>query len=235
MQSSRTKFTSRKEPEGRNFPRDIETLTPKGQRTRKALLDAARVVFERDGFLDARISDITEECKMASGTFYTYFLSKEQIFYELAVGLLQEMLTGDSDMSVKTQGDPFSGIERANRRYLASYHKNAALMGLIEQVATFDEDLRLLRHARTRAFTERAKRQVASLQQLGHVSSDLDPYYCAVALTSMVSRYAYVCFVLPSEVDRDLDFEESVKTLSVLWANSLGISHNYASLPSFVQ
>jgi AcrR family transcriptional regulator len=168
---------------------------------------------------------------MASGTFYTYFVSKEQIFYELAVGLLQEMLTGDSEMPSGSRGDPLAGIERANRRYLASYRKNAALMGLIEQVATFNDDLRLLRHSRIRAFTERAKRQVASLQKLGHVSNDLDPYYCAVALTSMVSRYAYVCFVLPTEVDRELDFEESVKTLTVLWANALGISLDSVNQP----
>ncbi len=229
------KLAVRNDQEGRNFPRDVDALTPRGQRTRKALLEAARVVFERDGFLEARISDIATEGKMASGTFYTYFLSKEQIFCELAIGLLQEMLTGDSEAPSSAGDDPYTRIERANRRYLSSYRKNAALMGLIEQVATFNEDLRLLRHSRTRAFTERARRQVASLQKAGCVSTDLDPYYCAVALTSMVSRYAYVSFVLPSEVDHELDFEESVKTLTFLWANSLGISFDRANQPSLVQ
>ena len=41
----------------------------RGQRTRAALVTAARSIFERDGFLDARITDITAEAEVASGTF----------------------------------------------------------------------------------------------------------------------------------------------------------------------
>src|SRR5690348_13362486 len=56
----------------------------KGQQTRARLLDAAKVVFERDGFLDARIADIAETAQLAIGSFYHYFDSKEQIFREIA-------------------------------------------------------------------------------------------------------------------------------------------------------
>ncbi len=54
-------------------------LTARGLRTRAALVAAARVVFERDGYLDARLSDITAEAKCSTGSFYTYFSSKEEI------------------------------------------------------------------------------------------------------------------------------------------------------------
>ena len=56
----------------------------KGMQTRARLLDAAKVVFERDGFLDARIADIAETAQLAIGSFYHYFDSKEQIFREIA-------------------------------------------------------------------------------------------------------------------------------------------------------
>ena len=45
--------------------------SPRGQRTRAALIVAARSVFERDGYLDARTTDIAEQANVASGTFYT--------------------------------------------------------------------------------------------------------------------------------------------------------------------
>ena len=51
----------------------------KRARTRQKLLDAARVVFERDGFHDARLADIVQEAQVATGTFYNYYNSKEEI------------------------------------------------------------------------------------------------------------------------------------------------------------
>ena len=41
-------------------------------------------MFERKGFLSARVSDITTRAKISYGTFYHYFDSKESIFLELA-------------------------------------------------------------------------------------------------------------------------------------------------------
>src|SRR3984957_1254558 len=52
----------------------------KGIETRARLVDAAKEVFERDGFLDARISDIAEKAGLSHGSFYHYFESKEEVF-----------------------------------------------------------------------------------------------------------------------------------------------------------
>ena len=52
---------------------------------------AAREVFERDGFLDARIADITATARTATGSFYTYFTSKEEIFLAVVDELSDEV------------------------------------------------------------------------------------------------------------------------------------------------
>lgn len=54
--------------------------TARGLRTRGALVAAACKVFERRGYLETRLSDITKAAKCSSGTFYIYFASKEEIF-----------------------------------------------------------------------------------------------------------------------------------------------------------
>lgn len=51
---------------------------------RKAILDAARVVFARIGYEATNIRDIIRETDLASGTFYNYFKSKEDVFEALA-------------------------------------------------------------------------------------------------------------------------------------------------------
>lgn len=51
---------------------------------RRAILDAARAVFARIGFEAANIRDIIRETDLASGTFYNYFKSKEEVFEAIA-------------------------------------------------------------------------------------------------------------------------------------------------------
>ena len=50
-------------------PAAVDTLTPRGRKTRDALLDAARTVFETVGFLDARVEQIAQEAGVSYGTF----------------------------------------------------------------------------------------------------------------------------------------------------------------------
>lgn len=195
----------------------------RGRRTREALVTAARTVFERDGFLDSRIRDIADEAGVAHGSFYTYFQSKEEIFLEIALRLQTEMMRGERAGRQAVARDPVAAIEAANRRYLESYRANAALMGIIEQVETFDEDLRSIRQARTDSFVDRAVRAIERLQSQGLADRELDPFYTATALTSMVSRFAYVWFVNPGPERFDFDFEEAVATLTRIWANALQI------------
>jgi AcrR family transcriptional regulator len=71
-------------------------LTNRGQRSRGALVAAARTIFERDGFQNARITDISKLAGMAHGSFYTYFSSKEEVFQEVIKDLLVELMGAGS-------------------------------------------------------------------------------------------------------------------------------------------
>jgi AcrR family transcriptional regulator len=175
-------------------------------------------VFERDGYLDARLADITAEAKTAAGSFYTYFASKEEIFAAVLEDMQEEMLhprireTTDGD-------DPIAVIEAGNRAYLAAYERNAKLMRVLEQVATIDGNVRELRRARGRAFAERNARNIRNLQERGIADPGIDPLLAAAALGSMVGRMAYSTYVMGEEWKR----EELVTTLTRLWVNALGI------------
>lgn len=64
-------------------PRSRRPASPRGQRTRQRLLDAAEAVFGRKGYHAASITDITRRAGVAQGTFYLYFPTKRAIFAEL--------------------------------------------------------------------------------------------------------------------------------------------------------
>ena len=51
---------------------------------RQAILDAARAVFGELGYEAATVRDIIRRTGLASGTFYNYYKSKEEVFDALA-------------------------------------------------------------------------------------------------------------------------------------------------------
>jgi AcrR family transcriptional regulator len=64
-----------------------KVLTPRGERTRRRLLEAAERVFAELGYHDASIVKITEAAGVGQGTFYLYFTSKKAVFDEVVLDL----------------------------------------------------------------------------------------------------------------------------------------------------
>jgi AcrR family transcriptional regulator len=70
----------------------------KGVQTRARLIEAAKQIFEENGFLEARISDIAERAGLSHGSFYHYFDSKEQVFREVTETVYAELAAPMTDI-----------------------------------------------------------------------------------------------------------------------------------------
>jgi len=200
-------------------PAGAEPRSRKGARTRARLVDAARSVFERDGFLDARIVDITDAAGVGAGTFYHYFDSKEEIFREVAAIQEEQLLAIPAELPESNQSAN-EMIRWSNRTYLEQYRDHAALMGVIEQMARYDEEVGAARMSTLEHFFEQAERNIRALQQQGAIDRDVDPAIAAEALGAMINRFAELLFV---QGFRDYDFNHVVEQLSLLCAKALGL------------
>jgi AcrR family transcriptional regulator len=191
--------------------------TIQGRRTRQKILEAARAVFEQDGFHDARVAAICEIANISYGSFYTYFVSKEEVFKELADDVEAELL----EVSYKPldSADPIERIRLANRHYLEMFRKHARLMDVIQQVSRFDPRVQATRTARQHAFAHVIERRIKELQDAGRADSRIDPWVAANALGGMVATAAEQMFI----VHVRSDFEVVVEQLTLLWANALGL------------
>jgi AcrR family transcriptional regulator len=198
----------------------LPPTSARGTRTREALVRAARTVFERDGFAEARIADIAAEAGVATGSFYTYFRRKEDAFAAVIEQLSEELLHPRL-VEVADREDPVAVIEAANRAYIAAYRKHARLMGLMEEVAQLDAGFHAVRMHRAQRFTERNTRAIRRLQQRGLADPELDPRLTAQAMSVMVSRTAYMRYV--EGIGRDSE-QTIVRTLTRLWAGALGLN-----------
>jgi AcrR family transcriptional regulator len=116
----------------------VQPLTRKGAATRSRLVQAAKFVFERNGFLNARVSDIATRAKISYGSFSHDFDSKEAVFLEVA-RLEEAGLTSPSCGGGAGEGDvaptAMEHITEANRRYLERYREQAPIMGVIEELS----------------------------------------------------------------------------------------------------
>ncbi|RVT43858.1 TetR/AcrR family transcriptional regulator [Sphingobium algorifonticola] len=61
--------------------------TARGERTRRAILDAAAAEFGEKGFHEGSISGITRRAGCALGSFYTYFDTKDAVFRALVTDM----------------------------------------------------------------------------------------------------------------------------------------------------
>lgn len=59
---------------------------------KKALIKAGAKVFSEYGFLNSSIKNITDEAKVAVGTFYSYFNNKEELLGEIYDDILEESI-----------------------------------------------------------------------------------------------------------------------------------------------
>jgi AcrR family transcriptional regulator len=200
---------------------DTEARSPKGRRTRARLLAAARTVFERDGFLNARVADISETAGLSHGSFYHYFDSKEQIFRELAEAQEVSVLTmhKPGEHSPPDQ-PPIDRIREGNRHYLEAYKREAKLMRVIEEVSRYDEEVLAVRVRRQQEFAQKLQASIVRLQRAGIADNDVDPRYAADALGGMVAKFAEMWFCQ----DGRYSMNKAVEQLTLLWVNALGIA-----------
>ena len=58
---------------------------------RNCILDAARRVFSKKGYAETAVEDVADEARVAKGTVYLYFKSKEDLYMAVLAGDLRQM------------------------------------------------------------------------------------------------------------------------------------------------
>jgi AcrR family transcriptional regulator len=195
-------------------------LSPKGMRTRRRLIDGARQAFENSGsYVDTRIADIVRVSGVAYGSFYTYFDSKEELFHELAVMVVDELFAEGT--SAYRGADSIERLGSAHRRFLAAYRRRATLLSVIDQAAALYPGFRTLRQDLRSRFVEGIAAHLRQLIAQGRADSRLDPEAAAQVLVSTTDNFGQLWSALTDASDE----EKALTTLGVLWANAVGASH----------
>jgi AcrR family transcriptional regulator len=203
---------------------DAGALSPKGVRTRARLVDAARVVFQEQGYINARISDITDRAGLSKGLFYHYFDTKEQLLRELAEEVDESLARALSEVILghtASTSTPRERIRKAMRIHYETYSSEVKMLSVIEEAARGDKLIDALRRERHKRYTAMIETSIRQLQKRGLADPQLDPPIAAAALGSLTRRFGEVWLV---QQDVEGDFDHIVDQISRFMANAFQLA-----------
>jgi AcrR family transcriptional regulator len=159
--------------------------TPKSDRTRESILDAARTAFARKGFSGVTIRDITDLAPVTRANFYYYFSDKTDLFIELGTDTYRQALAVVE--AFMEQGSPPSraDIEAWVAGYFSYLDRNGAFV--IRSTEDMPPD-RKFRAAVARSHRRTAAALGEGLAKLAPAPPDLDPVATGLVVMAMLER-----------------------------------------------
>lgn len=194
--------------------------TAKGMRTRARILEAARHVFARDGFVEATMGEIASASRLSVGGLYRYFTSKEEVFGALVADLIEKLYDASGHTTHAFASAPYEALLEANRGYLSVYHAHRDLLrAFVEAVAV---DLRF-RQMWWRARRRHVRRFVqAARAQSGHRKIDgVEIETVVEAMACMVEQSAYLWWAQEALAERQVSVEEAAQVVTRAWYLSI--------------
>ena len=197
----------------------MTAATPKGRATDEAFKEAARVVFARDGYLNAKITDIAAEAGRSAASFYNYYDTKA----DLLIALAEEFHAEATSLAVL----PFrAGLARpeALREAVAGFWRTYAkrrgeLIGIFQAAMVEgrfrDRWLELRGEAITRIAGE-----VRAAQAHGYCPG-VDPVMTASALSAMLEHFCYIWLGQGGEKGVAFDDEQALDAVASIWVKAI--------------
>ncbi|HEV7564320.1 MAG TPA: TetR/AcrR family transcriptional regulator [Solirubrobacterales bacterium] len=190
-------------------------ITKKGLLTRAKILEAAREVFARAGYVDARMTEIAESAGLSTGGLYRYFEDKKDVFAALIEDLHEELYRASGRTTATFKDDPLSALFDANRGYVEHYFENRDVMRAFIEAAGVDQRFRSIWwHMRQR----HVKRFATAMRAEGVYTIDGSGIeLVAEAMACMVEQCCYVWFAHEDMRESPVSLEDAVRTVTNAW------------------
>ena len=189
--------------------------TPRGERTMRKILDAAREEFGARGFAETSIVGITQRAGVALGTFYTYFDSKEALFQAL-VRDMSAQVREKVGPALAGAVDGLDGERRALAAFLRFAREHRDIYRIIDE-SEFVEPAAYREHYETTA--TRIAARLGAARSRGEIDPDLSDDDLDVIAWGMMG--ANVFLGLRFAVWDDSDAGSVANAMSRVWRQGM--------------
>jgi TetR/AcrR family transcriptional regulator, fatty acid metabolism regulator protein len=159
-----------------------------GAEKRRIILDAAVVVFARQGFHSARVSDIADEAGVAYGLVYHYFDSKDEVLDTLFLERWNVMLEAIREVD-RSEAEPRDKLRAITSFIVDSYRHDPDLMKVIIVEVTRAANSFGAKHLdKIREAYSLIADIVEAAQQAGKFRRDVAPTFAALAFYGAIEQ-----------------------------------------------
>jgi AcrR family transcriptional regulator len=194
----------------------ITPQTTKGQRTRKNILNCARKVFARAGYVTLRMSDVAEESGVSMGSLYRYFQNKDDLFVNLIGDIHEQMFSASRASEHDFAANPYQALLAANRGYLKHYHENRDVMRALIEAGTVDERFRDVWWQMRRRHIDRFVYALKTSHGIETVSG-VSVRTVVESMASLVEQSAYTWFAQEELNDKPISVETAAQVVTRVW------------------
>lgn len=196
-------------------------VTPKGKATRRSFQEAARRVFARDGYINARLSDIADEAGKSMASFYNYYESKEALLADIAADFDEQIQERVAE-AFRRGLPPEEALREAISLFWHYYRERMPEMVGVFHASIVDRTFAQWWREIHNNGVRTVARGIEAAQAHGYAPG-LDPLIAASALSSMVEHFCYVWHFQGGEMTDavELDDDHAVETLWTLWRHAV--------------
>jgi AcrR family transcriptional regulator len=186
-------------------------------------------MFYENGFQKTRVSDIVREAKVAQGTFYLYFKSKDDIFLHICTGFKNRFATliqGAGDLfSITSHEEEEQNLFVFIRDLIRLYAANKKLARIIfYESANYGSSAREMGENIYMDFIDMIRRRLEQQRDSGHISFE-DAETEAAFLVGLFCRSLFY-FI---EMKNDIDIETLSRRMTLFILG--GLRKNAGGLP----
>lgn len=193
-----------------------QPTTPKGLRTRAHLLESGREVFARNGYVNARMSDVAELAQISMGGLYRYFANKEELFAQVIADLHEQLYQASTAREHDFATQPYEALLEANRGYLTLYREQRDVVRAFIQAAHVEDRFRdywwQMRNRHIQRFVAALER-VYGITQVNGVDAAL----AAESVACMVEQSAYVWYAQQGLHGSEVDLDDATRAVAHAW------------------
>jgi AcrR family transcriptional regulator len=196
-----------------------ERVTRRSLATRDRLMTAARKIFERDGFTDARVAEIVAQAGVGYGSFYTHFSDKLDILLELVKAADEERTRHFLTIPRDLVRDPVAALSYSNRTFLEDYMRDIRLTITVQQASVIVPEISDILVERRMAHVKQLAHTIEGWQRRNLADGGIDAAEIAAALICMRTEFAHHTF----RRGADYDLSTMVDTVTHIWVCAVGL------------
>jgi len=196
----------------------LSTRKHRSLETKKKLLHSGYTIFIKNGFQKTTITQIIKHAETGYGTAYVYFKNKDALLVILMEGVMNRFYDiADRSFSPQTKAEARDMIQNQVRAFLQLAQEERDILQVVEEAIGLSREISQKWDEIRERFIKSITQDITYSQESGLAQPELNKEIVARGWFAMNETFLWEIV----QNDKELDLEEVVHTLTVMYTTGL--------------